>query len=263
MTSPLDQHSVRDVQEYWDTHLNLTQFIRTDAPVGSDEFYHQLREQLTRYPYKLPLLQEFAKGCSGQRLLEIGCGLGLELAELGRLGFVVTGIDLAPNAVKICNDYLNKQGVEGEALVQNAERLDFPDDTFDAAYSSGVLQHTPDIEKAIAELWRVLKPGGKILIILYHRRSWFYLLHRVSGMNIEFSSDDAPIINTYTATELRSLFSRFRNIQIQCEYYRPNPTGRKGLAPALYNRLFVPAMRTVPKRLARRYGWHLVLTAQK
>jgi ubiquinone/menaquinone biosynthesis C-methylase UbiE len=257
------QPALRDVEEYWDTHLNLTQFLEADVEVGSDQFYELLRAQLSRYEYKLALLEEFARECNGQELLEIGCGLGPELAELGRLGFVVTGIDLAPNAVRVCNEYLAKQGVEGQALVQNAECLEFPDDTFDAVYSSGVLQHTPSIERAIAELWRVLKPGGRILIILYHRRSWFYLLHRVSGMNVEFASDDAPIINAYTRNELESLFSRFRNLQIRCEYCYPNPTGRRGLLATLYNRVFVPVMRTIPKGLISRYGWHLILTAQK
>lgn len=260
----MQEPRIEDVRGYWDAHLNLTQFIaHGEAEVGSDEFYRLLSNTLGRYEYKPALLREFARGREGQRLLEVGCGLGLELGELSKLGFVVTGIDLAPNAVSVANNYLARLGLPGEAQVENAERLSFEDEAFDAAYSCGVLQHTPDIHRAIGEIWRVLRPGGAILIILYHRYSWFNLLRRLSRTNVEFESDDAPIINTYTRSELRALFSRFRDIDIQCEYYYPRQTPRKGLLPFLFNTVFVPAMRAVPRPVARRFGWHLVLTARK
>lgn len=257
-------HNIEDVQKYWNSHLNLTQFVTSpDIAIGSDEFYRILETSLKRYDYKDRILESFATGCEGQRLLEVGCGLGLELAQLGRLGFRVTGIDLAPAAVKLCNGYLRSQNVQGEAVLQNAEQLEFPDDTFDAVYSSGVLQHTPNIRQAIDEIWRVLRPGGKILVILYHKRSWFYLLHKISGVNVEFESDDAPIVNAYTKSELRQLFSRFSNINTKCEYYYPTPTKRKGTLPLLFNIIVVPAMKIIPKAIIRNFGWHLVLTGVK
>lgn len=259
-----ERPTIGDVQEYWDSHLNLTQFINEHhVEVGSDEFYRLLSETLDRYDYKPILLRDFAKGRRGKRLLEVGCGLGIELGQLGKLGFVVTGIDLAPRAIQIANDYMKRQGVRGEARVEDAEELSFDDETFDAVYSCGVLQHTPNIDRAISEIWRVMKPGGDILIILYHRHSWFYVLQRLSGTNIEFESEDAPIINTYTRNELRTLFARFRDIKIQCEYYYPKRTPRRGFLPFLFNWAFVPAMGAVPAPVARRFGWHLVLTARK
>lgn len=262
-----DRHagsSLDEVREYWDSHLNLTQFLNADeVAVGSDGFHDRLRETLDRYAYKRRVLESFARASGGKELLEIGCGLGVELAELGRLGFDVTGIDLSPSAVSQCNLYLEREGVTGEALAMNAEQLDFPEQRFDAVYSSGVLQHTPDIDRAIAEIWRVLRPDGRILIILYHRHSWFYLLHRVSGASVEFDSDDAPIVNSYTRKELRQLFANFRDVAIESEYYRPLPTRRRGVLPLLYNRLFVPMTRAAPRTAIQRFGWHLVLTARK
>jgi ubiquinone/menaquinone biosynthesis C-methylase UbiE len=257
-------YDVDDIQKYWDSHLNLTQFINSpDVSVGSDEFYRILESSLDRYGYKDRVLKNFAKGSKGQRLLEVGCGLGLELAKLAQLGFHVTGVDLAPKAVELCNQYLKRKKLSGEAIVQNAEQLDFPDETFDAVYSSGVLQHTPNIQKAIDEIWRTLKPGSKILIILYHRHSWFYLLHKISGVNVEFESDDAPIINAYTRAELHRLFSKFKSIHIECEYYYPTPTRRKGALPFFFNRVFIPVARITPRALIKSFGWHLVLTAYK
>lgn len=257
-------NTIEDVREYWNTHLNLTQFL-SDEEISevSPEFYGRLERSLKRYVYKDALLADFAAGCKGQELLEVGSGLGIELAKLASLGFRATGADLAPKCVELCNKNLASQGLPGAAFVENAERMTFSDERFDAVYSCGVLQHTPSIEAAIGEVWRVLKPGGKILIILYSRHSWFYLLHRLSGANIEFASGEAPIVNAYTRHELRKLFGRFHDIEIGCEYYYPTPTKRRGVRSSLYNRLFVPVFGLLPRWVVKNFGWHLVLTAKK
>ena len=109
----------------------------------------------------------------------------------------------------------------------------------------------------------MLEPGGRILIILYHRRSWFYLLQRLSGTNVEFASDDAPIINAYTRNELRQLFSRFQDVEVDTQYFRPKPTTRGGAMAGLYNGVFVPVMGALPEPWVRPFGWHLVLTGRK
>lgn len=256
--------TIEDVRNYWNTHLNLTQFLGDkDLEPGSDRFFEEIERSFDRYGYKDRVFRDFAKDSAGQKLLEVGCGLGIELGKLGQLGFDVTGVDLAPQAVALANANLRRKGVTGRAVAANAESLEFEDASFDAVYSSGVLQHTPDMPRAIAELHRVLKPGGRILIVLYHRHSWFYLLHRLSRQNIEFDDEDAPIINAYTKAELRRLFANFENVAVTCEYYRPEPTGRTGFKAALYNRVFVPVMRALPAACVRNFGWHLVLTGEK
>lgn len=257
--------SIDDVREYWNSHLNCTQFLGpVSAQVGSDEFYDTLQATLfDRYTYKKALLAEFARGHHGETLLEIGCGLGLELGYLGQHGFDVTGIDLAPAAAELAGRHLNRLKVTGRTLVQNVEMLEFPDHSFDAIYSSGVIQHTPNIYKAIKQMMRVLRPGGRMLIILYHRHSWFYLLHKLAGTNIEFSDRDAPIINTYSRADLRGLFSKLRDIRIDTEYYYPVPTNRKGVLASLFNRVLVPVTKRIPSTIMKQFGWHLVLTGIK
>ena len=263
-----EEQKLRKVREYWDRHLNCTQFLARspvgDPEPGSEKFFAALEQVFEQYPYKDRLFQELASLVGGEkRLLEIGCGLGIELGKLARLGFEVTGVDLAPNAVAMANRYLQQRSISGLTQVGNAEALDFPDECFDAVYSSGVLHHTPDIEGAIGEIWRVLRPKGRILIVLYHRRSWFYILHRFSNVNVEFDDSDAPVINAYTEQELRSLFGRFESLTVEFEYYRPNPTQRRGFMAGCYNHIFVPIMRATPRRFAQRFGWHAVLTGTK
>src|SRR5262249_33669783 len=62
----------------------------------------------------------------------------------------------------------------------NAEALSFPDESFDWVYSHGVLHHTPNPQKAINEVWRVLKPNGRVIIMLYHKNSFNYFV-RIMG----------------------------------------------------------------------------------
>ena len=61
----------------------------------------------------------------------------------------------------------------------------------------------------------------------------------------------------------RQLFGRFKNIQVDTEYYYPEPTSRGGALAGLYNNVFCPVMSALPKALVQRFGWHLVLTAEK
>lgn len=257
--------STAPVREYWDSHLNCTQFLADPRiSVGSAKFYEFLENYIgDRHEYKDRLLEEFAAGQKGRHLLEVGCGLGIELARLAKLGFDVTGIDLSFKAVDMAWRYLKSQQLPGRTLVQNAEELGFPDESFDAIYSSGVIQHTPNITRAISEMIRVLRPGGRILIILYHRHSWFYLLHKLTGVNIEFEDQDAPIINAYTRREVKLLFSKLRNIVVTCEYFRPKPTNKTGVLPLLYNYGFVPGSQIIPSVVMKNFGWHLVLTGVK
>jgi ubiquinone/menaquinone biosynthesis C-methylase UbiE len=259
------QNSIDAIREYWNSHLNCTQFVVDKRIiVGSEEFYDIVEKYArSRASYKAKLLKEFSAGCKGKKLLEVGCGLGVDLARLGKLGFDVTGIDLAPVAVELAGNYLKRQKISGLTMLQNAEQMDFADKSFDAVYSCGVLQHTPDIGKAISEMIRVLRPEGKMLVILYHRHSWFFLLHRLTGVNIEFEDKDAPIINTYTRKEMKALFQGLRRTKVTCEYCYPNPTRRKGMLPILFNHCFVPASKIVPSVVMRHFGWHLVLTGVK
>src|SRR5207248_8707048 len=62
----------------------------------------------------------------------------------------------------------------GTFLRENAESLSFADESFDWLYSHGVLHHTPNTQKAIDEVWRVLKPNGRAIIMLYHKSSFNY-----------------------------------------------------------------------------------------
>lgn len=92
-----------------------------------------------------------------EKILEIGCKKGTLVKKLQDLGYNVFGIDINPNNIK--------KGVAKNLKVMDAINLDFPDKSFDKVYSLHTFEHIADIEKAFQELARVLKPGGKAVLV--------------------------------------------------------------------------------------------------
>jgi len=108
-----------------------------------------------------------------RRVLEIGCGRG-ELAEriAGELGVEVVALDQSERMVALTR----ARGIE--ALVGDVEALPFPDASFDAAVAAWMLYHVPDLDRALAELARVLRPGGRLVAITNSDRN----LHELWGL---------------------------------------------------------------------------------
>ena len=92
-----------------------------------------------------------------EKILEVGCGRGFVVRELQNITPDVYGIDLNPNAIE--------HGVTTNLMVMHAERLEFDDATFDKLYSFHAIEHIPDIKKALEEMERVLRPGGRALLV--------------------------------------------------------------------------------------------------
>ena len=107
----------------------------------------------------------------GAKVLEIGCGTGIDALRFVLRGASYTGIDLTPKAVLTTRLRI---GPYGQAKVMNAEFLDFPDNYFDLVYSWGVIHHAVTPKNIINEAYRVLKPKGFISIMLYGAPSFRY-----------------------------------------------------------------------------------------
>lgn len=93
----------------------------------------------------------------GKKALEIGCGIGIFTAMLAGSGADITAVDLSPDLAERARARNPAPNVR--YLVMNAEKLDFPDDSFDCVYGSSVLHHL-DLARTLPEMRRVLKPGG-------------------------------------------------------------------------------------------------------
>ncbi len=105
-------------------------------------------------------LAQFEKA-KGLKVLEVGVGLGADHQQFAEAGADLYGIDLTERAVEHTRKRLVAFGLTSDLSVGDAENLDFSDESFDQVYSWGVLHHSLDTPKAIAEVWRVLKRGGE------------------------------------------------------------------------------------------------------
>jgi len=107
-------------------------------------------------------------------VLEVGCGMGCMAMNWAREGARVTAVDLTPAAVTQTRRRLELFGLAGAVMRADGRSLPFQAGTFDYAYSWGVLHHSPELNRSLDELMRVLKPGGGFGIMLYHRHSFLY-----------------------------------------------------------------------------------------
>lgn len=250
----------KEVRDYWDAHPIGAEVLEEEA--GSPEFYRRYIEYYDRfYAYKKRVFQY--EKYRGLKVLEIGCGLGIDSYKFAKAGAVLTCIDLSSVAVQGTRRLLQQLGLQAEVLECNAEQLVFPDESFDAVYSFGVLHHVEHEERAFNEVYRVLKPGGEALITLYHSRSWFWLLKRLSGTNVESEAGDPPFARVYSVPEVRELFRDYSQAVVQLERFPQRTRRREGLKAFLFNWVFVPATKALPRRLIRPFGWHLVVKAVK
>ncbi len=101
-------------------------------------------------------------------MLEVGVGAGTDFINWLRGGAQAIGIDLTWNGVQLTRERATLEGMPAVVLQADAEHLPFRDESFDVVYAYGVLHHTPDTTRAIAEAHRVLKRSGVARIMIYH-----------------------------------------------------------------------------------------------
>jgi ubiquinone/menaquinone biosynthesis C-methylase UbiE len=125
-----------------------------------------------------PFLREFAQfeQWAGKSVLEIGCGQGADLSQFAAHGARTFGYDLTMKHCRISRDFVATMGSRASITQGDARTLPFADATFDVVYSFGVLLLVEELDRAVAEIHRVLKPGGTVMVMFYNRQSLHYYL---------------------------------------------------------------------------------------
>ena len=189
----------------------------------------------------------------GRSVLEIGCGVGLDTFTMAKHGMSITAIDLTDVAIETVKKRFADNDIHANFRAADACNLPFDDDAFDYVYSFGVLHHVADTEKSIEEVFRVLKPSGVAKIMLYNRHSLNELVHRVTRIPFEERDAVCPVVRRFTSRELESMFSRFSDIEIHCDFVFGEGYGAIfRLTPTWLYRL-----------LSKYAGWHLMISATK
>lgn len=179
-----------DVQAWWAenpmsyglTH-GLTDYEDASYALGTRAFFDQADKRFMEW--NLPLHDErgpFAKLFPFERfknksVLEVGCGMGFMSSLWAKNGSQVTAVDLNPTSIAQTKKRFELFQLEGNIQLEDANQMSLSNESFDYAYSWGVLHHSPNLEKSLAEFFRVLKPGGEFGIMLYSRDSLQYRYH--------------------------------------------------------------------------------------
>jgi len=107
-------------------------------------------------------------------VLEIGVGNGSHAQLLAEHAKSFAGIDLTEYSVRSTSERLRVFGLPGTVAEMDAEKMLFPDKSFDFVWSWGVIHHSANTRKIIEEMYRVLRPGGEAVVMVYHRTLWEY-----------------------------------------------------------------------------------------
>ena len=173
--------SVSAVHAFWNTEACGTHFVEQAA--DEREFFEKYREYRYRTEWHLPVLVPFAEA-KGKKVLEIGTGNGADGVMFAMNGAEYTGADLTDAALEATRRHFAVMGLSGTFQKENAEQLSFASESFDWVFSHGVLHHTPNTQRAIDEVYRVLKPEGRAIIMLYHKRSFNYCARIMGYMRL-------------------------------------------------------------------------------
>jgi ubiquinone/menaquinone biosynthesis C-methylase UbiE len=248
-----DFPTLAETERFWENNpLSKTSI---SAELGSPQFfkeYDYIRE-INEPPQFAGILHEYEE-FFGKRVLEVGCGNAYTLRKYAEHGAEVYGLDISETAVRISRQRFEYQGLRGDFRVGNAEELPYEPDYFDCICSMGVLHHVPDTKKAVSEICRCLKSGGRLIVMFYHRNS---LLYRVAmpvrsvltGKSLQQLVNEVdgvgnPKGDVYSRRELQELLRDFRDVEMFTGLLQPSIL-----------RSILPS--SIVDRLGKKWGWFL------
>ncbi len=147
----LEEYSVESLKKYDDWYMGFYPYLYTHVP--------------------------FAE-LKGKKVLEVGLGMGTLSQKLAEAGAIYHGLDIAAKPVALVNARLAQNGLPGSASEGNILDSGIPDSAYDFVVAIGCYQHTGNVQKAIDETWRILKSGGKAIIMVYNAYSYRQWLAR-------------------------------------------------------------------------------------
>jgi SAM-dependent methyltransferase len=250
---------IDEVRRYWEWYVENTHVEGEEF--GSKGYFTAIDVNHKRsYGVANDLLD--LSRIKGKSVLEIAPGIGLDTVAYAQHGAHVTGVDIAPMALDLARKNLEHNDVDARLEIGNAESLRFPDNSFDFVVARGILMFTPDDQKVVEEIRRVLKPGGETQILLHKRLSWYVILAKLSGANLVQAERDPPINRLYSGGDARRLCSGFSSMKLSYGRF-PMPTKRSSGFSCPFNRIVVPATQLLPKALLLPIGYYIIVTAVK
>jgi SAM-dependent methyltransferase len=218
------------------------------ATCGS--LYRPLIGQLPRYP--IPELR--LPPSDGGLLLDVGCHWGRWSIAAARKGYTPVGVDPSLEGIEAARRIAKQLGIDAHYVVGDARRLPFRNDVFDAAFSASVLQHfaKKNVRVAVAEIARVLKPGGMSLVQMPNALGLRSLFHQLRYRFWRDMPQHGFDVRYWTPGELKQAFEELvgpSQVEADCFYSLNAQSADVELLPRKYQ-LVVRASEAT-RRLAR------------
>jgi 2-polyprenyl-6-hydroxyphenyl methylase/3-demethylubiquinone-9 3-methyltransferase len=214
-----------------------------ESQVVNNQIYHELGERWykakddpiallraesrARNPWIAGVIDEYF-GTTKVRVLDVGCGAGFLSNDLARQGFAVTGLDASENSLAVARHHDETGTVTYQA--GDAYQLPYADESFETACAMDLLEHIEEPERVIAEIGRVLKPGGLFFFHTFNR-NWIAWLIVIKGV-------EWVVKNTPRDLHVLKLFIKPEELKALCEQSGLQVESLQGFVPKINQRAF-------------------------
>src|SRR4051812_32505198 len=218
---PFESVPVESVRSYWNARpCNIR---HSPKPVGSREYFDEVEERKYFVEPHIPGFAEFEKW-RGKRVLEVGCGIGTDTINFARAGATVTAVDLSTESLSLASQRAKVFGLEDRItfFAADAEKLSsvVPVQSYDLIYSFGVIHHTPDPARAVAEIGNFMTGSSELRLMVYAKNSWKRIMID-AGLDQPEAQSGCPVAYTYSHDEIRQLLSGFDVMSITQDHIFP------------------------------------------
>jgi SAM-dependent methyltransferase len=165
---PTPDTAVEERNRFWTGYQ--PGFRSTAAEIGSERFYAEVERRRYELEPAIPEIVGFPRW-AGRDVLEAGCGIATDGINFARADARYTGVDFSTTALELARRRFESEERDGRFVRASITELPFEDSSFDLVYSNGVIHHLPETERVVREFHRVLRPGGRAIVMVYHRDS--------------------------------------------------------------------------------------------
>lgn len=250
------------ITDYWNRQpCNIG---HSQEPIGTEAYFAAANAK--RYRAE-PHILDFAGFhlWRGQRVLEIGCGIGADAEQFARHGAEYVGIDISEESLALCRQRFDVFGLKGDFHLGSVTDTEFLRSLgeFDMVYSIGVLHHFPGMRDHLVNISTVLPKDGELRLMVYAKNSWKYAMIQ-KGLDQFEAQAECPYAEAFTRDEIynlvQGLFHIDRIRQDHCHMWKipEYKQGKFELEP------WFAAMPEIMREAVREYlGWHLLIKASK
>ena len=253
---------LNEIKEYWNRRpCNIN---HSKKEKNTKEYFDEVEAKKYKVEYHIPRFAEFEK-TNGLKMLEVGCGIGTDATNFVRHGAIYTGIELSENSLEITKTRFNVFDLQGDLRCMSGEDLEyhFESESFDLAYSFGVIHHAENPEIVFDQIYKVLKKGGTFKFMVYAKNSWKKFMID-NGLDQYEAQSACPQALTYTKDDIYELLKdKYENIEIKQEHIFPYKVDDYKEGRYVKHEYFESMPEDVFRILEENIGWHLCVTCTK